>query len=167
MNPTHKPIVDYFEALNTNLIDFPAKSFFRQDLDEIYGAFRTGINFPAMAVESPEGDLQDSNVMSSVIGRMFAFVIYQKPTKGNFLEQTIMLDECERIGLKIIARMKHDSTVQDHFLQDKFETTTVNFIKVGPIFNELLYGYRFSGFIKGNESLKVDAADWEDIDLIC
>jgi len=167
MEPTHKPIVDYFQGLNTKLNDFPADSFFRQDLDEIYGAFRKGINFPCMAVESPEGDAEESSMNNSVIGRMFAFVVYMNPKAGNFEQQNDMLDQCERIGKKLVSRMRYDARIEDNILHDRFEASSVSWVKVGPVFNEMLYGYRFSGFIKGSESLKVDAADWEDLDLIC
>lgn len=164
---THKPIIDYFEQINLKLIHFPETSFFRMDLMEITGAFRSGINFPALAVESPDGDAEGSSTNSSVSGRMFAFTVYHRPTRGNFQEQNELLDECERIGLKIVARMRHDARIPTHPLYNKFSAETAKWMKVGPIFNEELHGYRFTGMIKGEESLKIDAADWSDIDLTC
>ena len=167
MTPTHKPIIDYFESLNTNLVDFQDKSFFRIDLDELFGSFRSGISFPCMTVESPEGDAAESNVSNSVIGRAPAFTIYQKPQRGNYQQQTEMLDECERIGLKIIARMRHDARIPEHLLYNRFLASSVKWVKVGPVFSELLYGYRFSFEIKDNEALKVNPEDWSDIDSVC
>ncbi len=164
---THKPIIDYFEQLNNNLLDFPEKSFFRMDLEEIMGGFQSGINFPAMAMESPEGDGEGSAVNNSTVNRNFIFTVYQKPEKGNFAQQNEMLDQCERIGLKIIARMRHDARIPGHLLYNKFKVASVKWIKEGPVFNEGLYGYQFSGTIEGEESFKVSAADWSDLDLIC
>jgi len=165
--PTHKPIIDYFESLNKNLKDFPEKSFFRMDLEEITGSFRSGINFPAMVVESPEGDTEGSSIHSSKVNRTFYFSIYQKCRAGNFEQQNEILDECERIGLKIIARMRYDARIPNHFLHNKFQSETVKWVKEGPIFTEALYGFQFTGIIAGDESLKLDAADWDDIDLTC
>lgn len=167
MDPTHKPILDYFQSLNEKLVDFPEKSYFRMDLEEIMGSFRSRINFPAMAVESPDGDAEGSTVSNSVLGRLFAFTIYQNPEKGNFAEQNQMIDQCERIGLKIIARMRYDAFDPEHLLYNHFLVSSVKWTKVGPIFNEELFGYRFTGIISGSESLKVDPADWSDVDSVC
>ncbi len=163
----HKQIIDYFENLNTNLKDFPEKSFFRMDLMEITGSFRTGINFPAMTVESPDLDGSESSVHNSVIGRMFAFTVYVSPQNGNFAQLNEQMDLAEKIAWKVIARMRHDARDPEHFLYNRFLVSSVRGHKVGPVFNELLHGYRMTGLITGSESLKVDAADWDDIDLTC
>ena len=164
MEPTHKPIIDYFENINLQLKDFPQNSFFRMDLEEIAGAIRSGINFPALAVESPDGDGQNSVEQNSVIGRMFAYTVYMNPEMGNFQEQNEMIDLCERIGKKILARMRYDARIEGHFLNNRFKVSSTKWIKVGPIFTERLYGYRFTGIIEGNEPLIIDAADWADIE---
>lgn len=165
--PTHSVIIEYFRQLNANLNDFGEKSFFRMDLTEIEGSFRTGISFPAMAVESPDLDGNDSSVNNSVIGRAFFFTVYMNPRKSDYAGQDAAVDLCERIGWKIIARMRHDATNPDHFPYNKFKVASVSAIKVGPLFTEHLYGYRFGGLISGGESLKVDPADWKDLDQIC
>jgi hypothetical protein len=164
---THKIIIDYFEQLNLNLNDFAENSFFRLDLREIEGAIRTGITYPCMAVESPDIDPSESTVNSSAIGRWFAFAVYMNPELDNQAEQTEMLDLCERICLKILARMRHDARIPEHPLYNKFLISSCSGMKIGPVFTEMLYGYRFTGMIKGSESLKVNAADWADIDLTC
>lgn len=164
---THKTLIDYFESLNTLLVDFGENSFFRMDLSEITGAFRSGITFPAMAVESPDGDLEDTSNNNSVLGKDFAFTVYKKPTSGNYEEQNQFLDDCETIGLKIIARMRYDAMDNDHFLYNRFDPSTVNYIKVGPIFNENLFGYRFTGKIKGSKSLQINPEDWSDLNSPC
>lgn len=164
---THKPIVDYFESLNENLIDFNENSFFRMDLDELFGAFRSGITFPCMTTESPEGDAGDSTLSNSVIGRFWAFTIYQNPERGNAQQLNQMLDECEQIGLKIVSRMRLDARNPEHLLYNKFKVASVKWVKVGPVFTENLYGYRFSGEFKDNEALTVKAEDWIDLDTVC
>ena len=167
MKPTHSVIIAYFRQLNKNLKDFGENSFFRIDLKEIEGAFRSGISFPAMAVESADLDGGDSAPTNSVIGRAFFFTVYMNPKKTDYDGQDAAIDLCEKIGWKIIARMRKDSFDSDHFLYDKFKVSSVSAIKVGPLFTQHLYGYRFGGIISGEESLKVDPADWDDIDSIC
>lgn len=164
---THEPIIDYFKYCNEQLVDFSEDSFFRMDLSEITGSFRRGITFPALVVESPEGDMDNSSLSSSVIGRVFAFTVYDKHKKGDFQDQNQKLDNCEKIGLKIIARMRHDARNPDHLLYNRFKVNTVNFVKVGPVFSEHLYGYRFTGVIEAEESLLVKPEDWNDINQVC
>lgn len=137
------------------------------DLAEITGAFRSGITFPAMVVESPEGDLNGSSIHNSVIQRTGAFTVYKKPTKGNFQQQNEYLDDCEKLGLKIVARMRLDNANPDHAMYQRFDIPGISWIKVGPIFNENLYGYRFTYPIKGSEPLTVNPADWQDLDSVC
>ena len=166
-DPTHGEIVKYFKNLNSQLNDFPENSFFRQDLQEIFGAFRSGINFPCLALESPEIDGQDSNEQNSVLGRMVAFVVYMNPQQNDFDQQNDYLDQCEKIGKKILARMRYDSNIPGNLLYRKFKLITMKGVMVGPLYTEHLYGYRFAVMISGNEPLKVDPADWKDIDSVC
>ena len=166
-DPTHAQLVAYFKNINKQLNDFPENSFFRQDLEEIFGAFRTGIQFPALALESAEIDTPDSTEQNTVIGRMFAFVVYMNPQHNNYDQQNEYLDQCERIAKKILARMRYDNNVKGNLLYRKFKVSTVKGVMVGPVYNEHLYGYRFAGMISGNESLKVDPSDWKDLDSIC
>lgn len=165
--PTHKPLLDYFENINSNLKDFPDKSFFRMDIEEIFGAFRRGINMPAMSVESPEGEATKSSPSNNFIGRTFAFNIMAMPKKGDFEEQNRIIDQCEQIGWKIIARMRFDNTDPKSLIYNKFKVSSVRFHKIGPLFNEELYGYRFTGEIGSSESLQVNKDDWEDLDRDC
>lgn len=164
---THKPTLEYFQGLNEKLIDFPDKSFYRMDVEEVFGALRSGINFPAMAVESPEGDTEESQISNTVIGRMFAFTILENPQNNNFDDQNEKLDVCERIGLKIIARMRYDNADPSSFLYRRLQVESIKFHKVGPLYTENLYGYRFTGTLKDNESLTVDPDDWSDINSPC
>lgn len=166
-DPTHAPLVEYFKNINKQLNDFGKNSFFRQDLEEIFGAFRVGVNFPCLAIESPEIDAPDSTEQNTVIGRMFAFVVYMNPERNNYDEQNDYLDQCEKIAKKILARMRYDANIPGNILYRKFKVSTVKGVMVGPVYTEHLYGYRFAGMITGNEPLKVDPADWKDIDSAC
>lgn len=165
MDINHKIITDYFEYLAANHKSIA--SYFRMDLTEIQGAFRSTANVPCLVLESHEGDLSASSRQQTVNDRTFAFTIYTKPRHGDYDEQNQKLSDAETIGLSIIARMKHDATLPAHFLYNKFLVETVSYAKVGPVFNERLYGYRFVGSIMGNEPLKVDVNDWLDAPVLC
>lgn len=165
MATTHAIIVNYFSNIADTLIDL--KSFYRMDLTEIQGAFRNNKVTPTLVLESHEADLGDSNVMQTVKNISFAFTIYILPKTGDYDDQNAKLDESEIIGLKVIARMRHDATIPGHFLYNKFKSAEVNYSKVGPVFNEELYGFRFSGNIKAPDPLIVNPTDWTDNPTIC
>lgn len=161
----HQTLVNYFSQLASNLND--VQSFFRMDLTEIMGAFRSTANFPCMVIESHEGDFSDSNTMQSVYNITWAFTIYTKPKKADYDSQNAQLSTAEEIGLKILARMRHDATQPAHLLYNRFKIENVSCAKVGPVFNEQLYGYRFIGTIKLHQPLTVNPADWGDNPTIC
>ena len=156
----HLILVEYFESLATNHKNI--KGFFRMDLSEIMGSFRSGVDFPCLVLESHDGDLGDSNRISTSNNRGFAFTIYDNPDRDNYDEQNEKLSNCEVLGLQVISRMKHDESIPDHFLNNKFQVSTVKYSKVGPIFMEKLYGYRFEGEISGREPMVFDPSLWSD-----
>jgi hypothetical protein len=162
---SHSVIINYYQQLQQNLIGL--EDFFRMDLTEIQGSFRSDANFPCLTVESHESDLGKSQFNQSVNDRSFAFTVFYNPENGNYDEQNQMLDASEAMGFKIIARMRYDATQKNHFLFNRFKAETVKTQKIGPLFNEQLYGYRFTGEITGPQPVILDADDWLDIDAVC
>lgn len=162
---SHNSIIAYFKEIQENLIGL--EDFFRMDLSEIKGAFRSDANFPCLVVESHESDLGKSKHNQSVNDRSFAFTVYFNPESGNYEEQNQMLDLSEAYGYKIIARMRHDASIKGHILFNRFKVSEVKNHKVGPVFNERLYGYRFTGEITAAQPLIVSPDDWVDIDVVC
>ena len=162
---THAIIVAYFKELVQ--LSVHIKDYFRMDLKEITGSFRSSAQFPCLVLESHEGDLSGSSRMETVNERTLAFTIYDKPKKSDFDDQNDKLSSAEAYGLKVIARMRYNSNQPSHFLYNRFKVENVTYHKVGPIFNENLYGYRFQLTLLGNESLKLESTDWTDGPVIC
>lgn len=167
MKLTHQNLKDYFKQLHDQYVEFQANSFFRINITEIAGAFSRDATYPCMVIEAAEGNLGKSNEISTIASRTPAFTIYMNPDDHDYDAQDAALDKCEAIGLKILARMKHDSLDPNHLLYDKFDKISWSWIQVGPIFTEKLYGYRFLGTFDSNESLQVDHNDWKDLDNNC
>lgn len=165
MSVSHQSLVDYFQNIATQLIGL--EDFFRMDLTEIQSAFRSTAKLPCLVLESHEGSLEDSNTQTNINDRTFAFTVYLKPKNGDYDDQNMKLDTAEKLGLKIIARMRYDSNRPGNILHNRFKVNTVTYAKVGPVFNERLYGYRFIGSIKGLETLKLNPADWSDTPELC
>lgn len=164
-NISHQDIIDYTKFLAENSED--VLYHFRFDQTELQGAIRTGIEYPAFALESHEGDFSGSSKHSTVLNKTFAFSILFDPKRGNFDQQNEYLNTAESIGIQFIARMRLDSANKDHFLYNALKIDEIKFHKVGPIFSSKLYGYRFEVSLNNNGSLKVDPSKWKDIDSVC
>lgn len=164
---SHKHIFDYIAKSVDASTDIATEDFFRVDLTEIQGAMRTGIASPCLLLESHEGNFENSKTNNSVETKTFAFLILKNPTQGNFNEQNQYLDDAEIIGKKFLARMRYHSTQPDHILYNMFDLSLCNYHKVGPLFLGW-YGYRFQVTLKPKKiSLKVDPADFTDIESAC
>jgi hypothetical protein len=167
MQLDHNAIVNYFESLNNNAAFFPEDSFFRMDLEDIFDAFRSGIKYPALVVESPDIDLSDSSEQETVNKRIFAFHVYQKPETDRHQDVQDALNLCESIGYKIIARMKKDNYDPNSIIHRAFKPQSVKANQVSKVFTENLYGYRFTGEFSKSDALVLDPADWDDLDSRC
>jgi hypothetical protein len=147
--------------------DIETGNFFRLDITEIQGAMRTGIASPCLALESHQGNFENSKLNNSIESKTFAFMVIKKAIQGNFNEQNQFLDDCEVIGKKILARMRYHSTDINSILYNTFDLSLCNYHKVGPVFLSW-YGYRFEVTLKPKKiDLKVNPGDFSDITTAC
>lgn len=165
MDFDHNDIVEYMQGLVENYADL--EGFYRMDIAEIMGRLRKGIQLPALALESMEGDLSLSKAHNTHGKNLFAFSILKKPTSGNYEEQNDFINDCLLMGMQILARMRRDSKIPNHFLHDNFDVSGVSYGKVGPLYADHLFGYRFEVSLKNKINLKVDISKWGDITEDC
>ncbi|EKF56248.1 hypothetical protein I215_01958 [Galbibacter marinus] len=166
MNITHKQIVDYMKGLHDN--NTSTKSFYRFNISEIQGSIRSNIDYPCIALESPEGDFSGSRSNNSLDNKLFAFSILDKPVQGDYSDEDIKLDNCERIGKKFLSRMRYDSRIQNSLVFNLFHLSDTQYHKVGPIFTDRLYGYRFEIKLSNSKiDMLIDPEDWTDLDSRC
>lgn len=161
----HDSIIAYFKELSIKLKG--VDDFFRADLTELMNSFRSSATFPCLVIESHENDLSDSSELENVNDREFAFTIFTNPKNNDYNQQNEFLTLSEELGFKIISRLKHDSTIPDHLIYNAFKVKSVKSHKVGPISNEQLYGYRFTGTFVKSRSLKINPEDWNDSLDLC
>jgi hypothetical protein len=164
---SHIDVVNYFKEAVAQSIHIEDSNFFRMDITEIQGQMRKGINSPCLALESHEGNFENSKPNNSIDVKTFAFLILGKPQHNNFDDQNQVLDQTELIGKKFLARMRYNSTQPAHKLYGVFDLSLCNYHKVGPIYLGW-YGYRFEVTLKPKKiDLKVNPEDWQDIDSAC
>ena len=96
------------------------KHFVRMNIEEVLTGLRGDIVTPALILESFEGTLNDNNSDNIRANRTGAFMILKEVETDNYAEEHAFLDDCERIGLEIIKRMRRDSKtnpIQNRLLQ--------------------------------------------------
>lgn len=166
MNITHKQIVDYMQDLHEKNIS--TKSFYRFNLAEIQGSIRSKIIYPCIALESPEGDFQGTTANNSLDNKLFAFSILDKPSQGDYTDEDLKLDNCERIGKQYLARMRHDARIKESLVFNIFNLSDTQYHKVGPIFTDRLFGYRFEIKLSNSKiNMQINPNDWTDLDNPC
>lgn len=159
--------ISYFEGIATNHKEIAHKKtekhFYRMNVEEVLTGLRSDINSPALILESFEGSLTDNKSDNILADRIGAFMILKKVETDNFTQEHEYLDDCERIGLEIIKRMRRDARVnpiQNRLLKN-FDLNKVNWQKVGPVFDNY-FGYRFVFSLVDPENMSYDKTKWLD-----
>jgi len=166
MSITHKKLIDYMQDLHEKNVN--TKSFFRFNISEIQGSIRSKVNYPCIALESPEGDFQGSGVFNSLENKQFAFSILDKPIQGDYSDEDNKLDSCELIGKQFLARIRNDSRTEGSEMFNLFDINDVQYHKVGPIFTDRLFGYRFEIKLSNNKiNMQINPDNWTDLDSTC
>ena len=166
MDLSHASIVAYLSNLADQNTD--VKSFFRMNISEIQGAIKTNIEYPCLALESHEGNFESSSANNTIEQKTFAFSILDKPVKHTFNGENDSLDLAEKIGKEFLARMRYDTADPNSELYQAFNISRVSYHKVGPIYADRLFGYRFEiplNSVKAN--LKPNPDKWSDLNTIC
>ena len=165
--PTVSEYVEYFEEISRQHTEIQhtddEKHFARINIEEVLTGLRSSILTPALILESFEGGLIDNKSDNILADRMGAFMILKQVQMDNFTQEAEFLDDCERIGLDVIRRMRRDARVQP--IQDRLlrglQLSKVGWMKVGPVFDNW-YGYRFTFSLEDYETMKYDDSKWLD-----
>lgn len=168
-NISFEILISYLEDLAEKHIDI--KSHFRWNISEVTGAMRSGIEYPLMAIDSPE--ISTSGDRSSRFHyNSMAFTILAKPgnTRGadKYAEQNAVLNDCLQICYEIEKRIIADGSLvkiggEKNWLYNMVDISSFNFQKVGPIYTDVLFGYRCEFLIKNSVPKVVDASKWNDL----
>ena len=159
-------IIQYFDNLVTQSTQI--QDFFRFDITEIQGALRAGIQFPCLALEAPQGSFQGSSPANSVVTQTLAFTIYIKPENDSQNAQNDALVSSQAWGLSVVKRLRYDSADSSSPWYNIIDLASIDFFKVGPIFSDRLFGYRFEIELKPQKiDMKVEPAFWSDVSDPC
>lgn len=157
---THKPIVDFHKTIQ--VAHKQLNGFYRFNWSEINGKFRSGVQTPALLLESHSSALNsNSNNTTTFNGRNISFMLLDFTGKAdNYDNQEEVLDTLENIGLDIASYLKKQHNDRNSWLYGKFIVDSFKMEKVGPIFDNM-YGWNVMYTLKNHEDLTFDPAKWD------
>lgn len=157
---THKKIVDFHQEIVAKYKGL--KGFYRFNWNEIEGQFRSGVQTPALLLESTSSDFtRTENKVGSFNNRRVSFLILDFAGKVNdFDKQEEVLNTNEGIALDIAAYIKTQSDKPNHWLYGLYDVSSLSIEKVGPIFDNM-FGWNVLYTLKNKESMMVDPDKWE------
>jgi len=157
---THKSIVEFHKeiAKKHKLL----KGFYRFNWNEITGQFRSGIQTPALLLESHSAAINTNlNNTTTFNGRNVSFILLDFTGKADdYNKQEQVLDNLENVAIDICSYLKKLNGDRNSWLFGKFETNSFSYEKVGPIFDNM-YGWNVMYLLKNHEDLTFDPDKWE------
>lgn len=157
---THAHVVAFHQAIANAHNEI--NGFYRFNWNEITGQFRSGIQTPALLLESHSSQLgTNANNTVTFNNRSVSFLLLDFTGKAdNYTRQEEVLDQLENIGLDIAAYLKKQNGDRTSWLFGQFDPATFKMEKVGPIFDNM-YGWNILYTPKNLEPLCYDPTKWE------
>jgi hypothetical protein len=155
---SHATIVAYHNRIATahKLIN----SFYRFNFSEINNAFRSGVVYPALLLESHDSDVRpNQNQTATFNERTISFMLLDHAPWDDYTMQEEVLDNLENIALDICSLLDRDRKDRTHWLWGKFDGQ-LKMEKVGPIFDNL-YGWNIVYSIKNQEPMCFAPEKWD------
>lgn len=156
---THKEFVKFHESIAKAHLQI--KGFYRFNWNEIAGKFRSGVETPALLLESYSSELEMSNPQRTPFnGKSVSFLLLDFTGKAdNYEKQEQVLNDLENIALDICSYLEKENKNRDSWFFGLFELNSFRYEKVGPIFDNM-YGWNVLYTIKNKESMIYDPAKW-------
>lgn len=156
---------NYFEnlVLQSNFInDFVG--FFEREWNSKKASVK-GLKSPVLALFKYTLGFDGPNENSLAVRKVGFAIMFNGIKSGDLDAQYLAIDHAEDLAVKILSRMKIDSSDPDHFLynsllKDSVEINPVE-LSAGDFGVDVLFN------IKNKQVLKVDPADWKDMDHLC
>lgn len=156
---THKPIVEFHRSIAEHHKGI--NGFYRFNWNEINGKFRSGVQVPALLLESHSAELSTNSTKTTTFnGRSISFLIIDFAGKSDdYDKQEEVLDRLENIVIDIASYLKKLNGERDSWLFGKFDPQFLSYEKVGPIFDNM-YGWNVLYTLKNHEDLTFKPDNW-------
>lgn len=165
-NNGYLKLKNYFENI-TNQANFLKgfAGFFSRELANKLTSRKEPLQAPYLALFKYQLGL-DGDKMKTIGLRKIGFaIIFNNIKPDDYEAQYAAIDEAETLALKVLARVRYDSNIKDHFLTNSLQKDSFNLEPVELTRSD--FGVEVTFDLKNSQSLKLDPEDWKDITTIC
>ena len=158
-------IKDYFENLvnQSNFInDFVG--FFQREWANRKSSVR-GLQEPALSLWKYEMGFDGQEQNTIAVRKLGFAIMYNKIKPDDLQGQYNAINNAEQLAIKVLSRIKFDSSQRDHFLFNSFIKDSVTITEVELSGNE--FGVDVTFNLKNKQLLQLDPDDWQDVDSVC
>lgn len=134
------------------------KGFYHGNADEIIGATRTEINYPALWLETPSLVLTDNGAQQIMGNRVGAITILKNAPTDNQEQKDLILEECEEILLQCLAKMRKDR--KERLISFNFNGSHID--AIAPLSTDNDHGFRLEFHLDKFIEICFDSTQWDD-----
>ena len=167
-NVSHNTLIAYFESLG--LCSTDVATSFRWNTIEYQNSLRSGVTPTVMLIDSPHVQEEGSSINLMDVHNC-ALTFLGKPNVPTaridaYDNQNEVLEHCQQIAfefrnkLRLDASAPRDAEGNKNWLFGALVINSFNFLKVGPVFTENMYGYRLEFQLKIKPCACIDTEKW-------
>jgi uncharacterized protein YerC len=154
--------IAYFQQLANEHVDI--NDFFIMDINEPVMAFKNGMKFPALILNSVTGVFDAPNLDNKLDRISGGFLVIDNvPEVDDFFNEMITLQQMKQLGSDIIARMLYDKLKCETLAVKAipgFDIRTVSYEMMGPLFDNC-FGFNFTFKLITTVNLDYDPEKWD------
>lgn len=157
---------NYFENL-TNKSKFlnGFAGFFARELLNKLGSKKEPLQAPYLALFRYNLGLEGQEQNTQAVRKLGFSIILHNIKPDNYEAQYEAVDRAETLALKVLARIIFDNKKNDHFLWNSVIKDSVQIIPLD--IEKIGFGVEVTFNLKNWQSMKLDPADWEDVESVC
>lgn len=135
--------------------------FYRFNLNEIEGQFRSGIETPALLMMSQSNALSSNTnkVANFNTHNMSILILDFAGAPNDFDKENEVLNETYYLAMDVVSYLVQQNKNPNSFLHMLFDVDTVRIEKVGPIFDNM-FGWNLLYDLKNHEPFCFEVDKW-------
>lgn len=124
-----------------------------------------GLQSPTLALFKYELGFDGPDNNTVAVRKIGFGIMFNKIKPDDLAAQYQAINDAEFLATKVLARIRYDNFLTDHFLYNSFLKESVEINPVELSGSE--FGVEVTFNLKNKQSLKVLTEDWKDIDKVC
>ncbi len=163
---SYKKMKDYFQNLveqSNFLNDFVG--FFQREWANRTAAYTNELASPNLTLFKYKLGFDGPEENTIAVRQIGFAIMFTKVKKDDFEAQYDTIDIAEQMAIKVMSRVKFDNHNDSHFL---YNSLIKDSIEISPVeLSASDFGVEVFFNLRNKQLLRVDPADWKDIEKVC